>query len=377
MRVDIFCRVIDNWGDAGVCWRLARQWAREYEVTVRLWIDQPQVLAAWMGEWVDLPRLSVASWHEQVDWSSITPADCVIEAFACEIPSEYVVQMRQCARKPHWLNLEYLSAESWVEGSHLLPSPQDGGLRKVFFFPGFTERTGGLLRERDLLARRDQFVAQYPRYWSELTGFEWNDSALKISLFGYEHMPLMQWLPLLAQGEPRVQLAVTYGKASDAVRQAWAQLAYAQADGDLWVEGQLQVCFLPMLTQAQYDQLLWSADLNAVRGEDSLVRALWAGKPLMWDIYKQDDGVHWDKLTAFARMYGLDASTELAQVIEHWWRSWNAEPMTQVQWAYHWRQYVQHWGAIREQAQRVSARLAGQKSLVEQLMDWLENHASA
>ncbi len=36
---DIFCAVVDNYGDIGVCWRLARQLAHEHGMTVRLWVD--------------------------------------------------------------------------------------------------------------------------------------------------------------------------------------------------------------------------------------------------------------------------------------------------------------------------------------------------
>ncbi|WP_157072023.1 elongation factor P maturation arginine rhamnosyltransferase EarP, partial [Cupriavidus sp. HPC(L)] len=36
---DIFCTVIDNFGDIGVCWRLARQLAQEHGHAVRLWVD--------------------------------------------------------------------------------------------------------------------------------------------------------------------------------------------------------------------------------------------------------------------------------------------------------------------------------------------------
>ena len=377
MRIDLFCRVIDNWGDAGVCWRLARQLVRERGASVRLWIDQPQVLNAWLDELGDMPLLQVCAWDEAPDWSAVATADCVIEAFACEIPAEYVANMARCMVKPHWLNLEYLSAEAWVEGAHLLSSPQSGGLNKVFFFPGFTERTGGLLRERDLLANRDRFVAQHPRYWSEVAGFEWEPHALKISLFGYENMPLQAWLPALIDGELPVQLAVTAGKASEALKQAWAVLKLPSADqcdskSIQWQAGRLSVRFLPMLTQAQYDQLLWSADLNMVRGEDSLVRALWAGKPLTWDIYKQDDDVHWQKLRAFAQMYSEPLPESIALAWSDWLMLWNAgtqadeAPLRQA-----WERWVVLREPMRQAAQQRSALLAQQSDLLDRLWTYL------
>ena len=368
MRIDLFCRVIDNWGDAGVCWRLARQLVREHAAEVRLWIDQPQVLSAWQHELVELTTLHIRAWNDTVNWSEITPAKAVIEAFACEIPAGYIDNMARCPVKPQWVNLEYLSAESWVEGSHLLPSPQAGGLNKVFFFPGFTEHTGGLLRERDLLARRDLFVAARPQYWSELTGFSWQTIALKISLFGYEHMPLQAWLPALIQGHAPVQLAVTYGKAREALKEAWTSLGLPLSDDEQWSVGCLSVRFLPMLSQAQYDQLLWSADINMVRGEDSLVRALWAGKPLVWGIYKQDDGVHWEKLKAFTQMYGSLCGESVAQFNEAFTHSWNDSQVASSELAQQWVNYTCAIPALRQHARSVAAHLALQDDLVTQLI---------
>ena len=44
-RYDVFCKVVDNYGDAGVTWRLARQLVREHDLAVTLWIDALASLA--------------------------------------------------------------------------------------------------------------------------------------------------------------------------------------------------------------------------------------------------------------------------------------------------------------------------------------------
>jgi uncharacterized repeat protein (TIGR03837 family) len=79
---------------------------------------------------------------------------------------------------------------------------------------------------------------------------------------------------------------------------------------------QLSIAYLPYLTQTNYDELLWSCDLNFVRGEDSLVRALWAGAPLVWHIYPQHDGAHHAKLDAF--LDWLDAPASLRRFHRVW-----------------------------------------------------------
>ena len=159
---DIFCSVVDNYGDIGVCWRLARQLSNEQDLSVRLWVDDLASLHKLCTE-VDpaqpvQQRCGVEIRHWGIPFAEVIPAQLVIESFACELPERYVLAMAAQEHKPVWLNLEYLSAEDWVAGCHGLPSPHPRlPLIKYFFFPGFTRETGGLLLERDLLARRDAF----------------------------------------------------------------------------------------------------------------------------------------------------------------------------------------------------------------------------
>ena len=145
---DIFCVVVDNYGDAGVCWRLARQLAEEYDWQVRLWIDKPTLLD-WLAPDHAQSPVTIVPWPDDLspDESIDSPADVVIEAFACELPATYVAAMAQREKKPVWLNLEYLSAENWIGELHGKPSPHPRlPLVKHFFFPGFDECSGGLLR---------------------------------------------------------------------------------------------------------------------------------------------------------------------------------------------------------------------------------------
>src|SRR5690606_2488281 len=119
-RWDIFCRVVDNFGDIGVCWRLARQLSHEYGLAIRLWVDDLESTQRLLPE-VDtvLPVQKVdgiAIHHWKPEFSFDAVADVVIEAFACELPDIYLREMAEA--RPIWLNLEYLSAESWVEEYH-------------------------------------------------------------------------------------------------------------------------------------------------------------------------------------------------------------------------------------------------------------------
>ena len=153
LRWDIFCRVIDNYGDAGVCWRLAVDLVERGE-TVQLFIDEPLVLAQLQGTDSSFPDIKVSPWPESTRlFSADEVADVVVEAFACDPPVSYLEAMQHRSIKPAWINLEYLSAESWVEAHHTLPSPHPRyPLTKHFYLPGVTPATGGLIREALLTA---------------------------------------------------------------------------------------------------------------------------------------------------------------------------------------------------------------------------------
>lgn len=334
---DIFCVVVDNFGDIGVTWRLARQLVAEHGQHVRLWVDD-------LDTFVQLcPGTSATvdqQWHEGVevrrwlpDWPGAEPAEVVIEAFACQLPAAYIEAMAGCKRRILWLNFEYLSAEDWVVGCHALPSMQPDGLQKYFFFPGFEQGTGGLIREGDLLARREAFQKDPAMRagFLELFGLEVQQDVQLISLFAYENSAVAAWLDTLAGGERPTQLLVPEGRVLGDVA-SWLGLEQLQA-GDQHTRGALQVAVLPFMTQNQYDMLLWCCDFNAVRGEESFIRAQWAGRPLVWHIYPQEGGAHWDKLNAFLELYVRDLSPQATAALRGFWRAWNDGIASGAAWA--------------------------------------------
>lgn len=365
---DIFCSVVDNYGDIGVTWRLARQLAAEHGQAVRLWVDElaafarlcPEADPTAARQW----QLGVEVCHWPQPWVPVAPADVVVEAFACQLPHTYVEAMAAGADKGLWLNLEYLSAEDWVGGCHGLPSLQSNGLQKFFFFPGFTAETGGVLRERDLLARRRAFQADagaQARFLQSL-GVRRVPGARLVSLFAYENAALASWLDELAQDARPSQLLVPEGRILGDLA-AWLGVSGLRA-GDQHARGALSLQVLPFIRQETYDLLLWSCDFNLVRGEDSFLRALWAGRPLLWHIYRQDEGAHWDKLEAFLNLY-LDAATPaVAQALSALWRAWNAGEGMAAAWA----EWLEAEPALAEHAERWVSQLAVQPDLASQLM---------
>lgn len=222
--------------------------------------------------------------------------DVVIEAFGCQLPPAIEQAL---PRQPQtvWLNLEYLSAEEYVPRAHGLPSPvmhgPAKGLTKWFYYPGFGPQTGGLIREPQLDQQQAQFDVSAWRHRHRaqravMAQERW------ISLFCYEPPPLIHLMRQLSQSTTTTYLCVTAGRAQAAVAMACQGLGWS-AEGN----NRLNICYLDPMPQTAFDQLLWACDLNFVRGEDSLVRAIWSGKPMVWHIYPQDDLAHHAKLQAF------------------------------------------------------------------------------
>lgn len=299
-RWDLFCRVIDNHGDAGVCWRLAADLGARGQA-VRLWIDDPAPLA-WMAP-QGAPGVQVRPWAEAE--REAVAGEVVVEAFGCDPPDAFVARM--AAAGSRWINLEYLSAEAYVERSHRLPSPQfsgpGAGLVKHFFYPGFTPATGGLLREPGLMAARAAFERDA---WLATQGVTRAPGERVAFVFCYDDAPLPALLTALA-GEPTLVLLAQGAAQRLAARSAWPAGMRGHA--------------LPWLPHPEFDRALWCADVALVRGEDSFVRAQWAGVPFVWQIYRQDDDAHQAKREAFLARHLDGAALDLAAAVGAFWRA--------------------------------------------------------
>jgi uncharacterized repeat protein (TIGR03837 family) len=350
---DIFCRVIDNYGDIGVCWRLARQLAAEHGREVRLWVDELESLKplcpsinvtqgsqSWQG-------VEIRLWDEIMVVNRV--ADVVIEAFACELPEEYLAAMSQLPAKPCWINLEYLSAEAWTDECHGMPSPHPSlPLVKYFFFPGFSALSGGLLRERGLFAERDACPGAAP-----------SSEPLEISLFCYDKAPVGALLNAFRDSPSPLICHVPPGKPLTAVA------AHLGGSGP-WQLGKALIQPMPFMPIDDFDHLLWRCDINFVRGEDSFVRAQWAGKPFVWQVYPQDDGAHLIKLEAFLERYSDGLESSLATVIRRMFVAWNLGGNV----ASAWQGFIEQGSAIGRHNRDWANRLASSPDLAEALVNF-------
>jgi uncharacterized repeat protein (TIGR03837 family) len=416
-RCDLFCTVVDNFGDAGVCWRLARQWARERGWQVRLFIDQPEVLAAFLPElhaalrnrspgqpWsAVINGVEIAPWpahHRPAGSASgaasgatsdtasdvasdataqagtgaetptaASPADIVVEAFACELPEHYLNAMARQPRAPVWINLDYLSAEAWVVDFHLGKSSHPRlMLEKTFFFPGLQPGTGGLLRESDLSEQRSAFLsdsAAQARLLARLGLPMRTPGTTVITLFGYENPAVTALLTQWSASPHPIQLWVPEGRISPQLAQYFGRDTFTA--GQQAQRGALSAYALPFVDQPAYDRLLWLADFNFVRGEDSFVRAQWAERPFVWQIYPQSDDAHRIKLDAMLHHYVAALDPESAAAVIRFWHAWNGDG------APDWHDLWRHRGALETHAPRWASRLREAGSLSENLAVFAEN----
>lgn len=358
---DIFCRVIDNYGDIATCWRLAQHLQHHHHKQVRLYVDDLTALHALLPT-TDcqqanqrIQQIDIIHWQDHTHYTQA--AQVVIEAFACDLPPTY----RQLMLAQHCLciNLEYFSCEDWVQGCHALASLQHDGLRKYFFFPSILPATGGVIFEPDYQQRQQAFTDTQQQLWCQ----QWQlplprNNSLRISLFAYENNAINSLLTTLAAGEQPIDAYLPIGKLNNALATEW-QIPLSA--GESIKLGQLHLHIIPFLPQSQFDALLWLCDINFVRGEESLIRALLTGKPFVWHIYPTDDDAHWQKLAAFQQAYQMPNS--LVQ-LHH---DWNAQ--TNIS---NWSQVIADLDKLNQHAQQQTAQLISMGSLTERLIRFVE-----
>lgn len=289
--ITIFCRVIDNFGDIGVTWRLARMLSR-LGISTELFVDRTDVMKEIVPEFrgtesfpASAEGVLVREWTEETE-REFAPRDAVIEAFSCRLSDLTAEKIGRSGAV--WINLDYLTAESWADDCHGLMSV-DRGVSKYFYYQGFSERTGGL----NIEPRQRELDLKYREKRAELlTGLGFSPSVpFVMTLFSYENDAVYESL-LGALGRSGQKSAVI----APMGRGAASLLRAAESAG---IPENVTVKTVPLTSQDGYDRLLSATDLNIVRGEDSFLRAQAAGVPMIWHIYPQEDDAHLIKLASF------------------------------------------------------------------------------
>jgi uncharacterized repeat protein (TIGR03837 family) len=374
-RWDLICRVVDNYGDAGVSWRLARQLVHDHGIAVCLWIDRPETLQAL------LPPLDPQQAEQVVEGVTVrvlteaaTPDDdvtAVLESFGCGLPARYLQAMVSRDRPPCWVVLEYLSAESWVASHHGLASPHPQlSLQRWFYFPGFEASTGGLLRERDLFARRESFDDAAVFAFRSSLGLQAPvEGGFAVLLFAYAQAPVAEWFKAMARASRPVTVYVPKSVLWPAVGRFFGQGELRA--GQVLARNALTVQALPFLPQRQFDELLWSCDFNIVRGEDSFVRAQWAGRPMIWRPYPQAGGTDLDKMNAFLTRYLAGWPAAGSAAVADFYRAWSGNG--DADWPERWRLLTEILPEWRKRAPDWARELENAGDMAAKLVEFVQN----
>ncbi len=312
--IDIFCHVIDNYGDAGVVYRFANEFKNAHpRCRVRVFIDNLHTLCGIVPE---IDNSTPVQEYKSITYVNTTDldrsladslgiADIMIEAFACHIPEPFME--KAYFQSKLIINLEYLSAEDWVEDFHLKESLLGKGtVKKYFFMPGFTENTGGLIlnsdlknHKRELVAKRHDFIDQVLKS----NQFHFQDLPEKTigTVFTYER-GFDTMLRDLMQFNKDTLLLLFGHKTHNSMISSLKRLG-VECSGDRQCNfHSAQILFIPFIDQHSYDSLLCCTDFNIVRGEDSLARAAISGKPFIWNAYLQEEKYQKVKVLALLKV---------------------------------------------------------------------------
>jgi uncharacterized repeat protein (TIGR03837 family) len=352
----LICKAIDFFGDIGVAWRIAKQLKADYDVEVHLLLDDlitaqkliPSLDTSLKKQTINGIVIHYCDFSENSD-SLPPPPLFVFNLFNIDLPYKYKSLIQ--SEKSKYIAIEYLSAESWVDNFHLKPSidPQSG-LIKTFFYPGFTNQTGGLIREKNLPLHREAFSQEQRE--EVIRSLNGDPSFFSISLFYYPSQKIDIFLDLMEHMEKSIQFFMPQYLFDLLVTKKSYQY--------------IRIIPYQFLSHDDFDRLLWSCDLNFIRGEDSWIRALWAGKPFIWQPYIQENNIHLIKLKAFLKRYCETCNQELSEWLIKAHEDWSLNQFNETLW----NQFFAHQSGLQEFALARSRNYLKGPSFVESLVDY-------
>jgi len=352
----LICKVIDFFGDIGVAWRIAKQLKADFNVEVHLLVDDlittqkliPSLDILLKKQTIDGIFLHHCDFSENSD-SLPAPPLFVFNLFNIDLPHQYKSFIQR--EKSRYIAIEYLSAEPWVDNFHLKPSiDAQSGLIKTFFYPGFTNQTGGLIREKNLPLDRKAFSLEQRE--DVIHSLDGDPSFFSVSLFYYPSQKIDIFLDLMEHMKRSIQFFIP---------QYLFDLLNIKKSFQY-----IRIIPYQFLSHDDFDRLLWSCDLNFVRGEDSWIRALWAGKPFIWQPYIQENNIHLIKLKAFLKRYCESCNQELSDWLIKTHEDWSHNEFNETLW----RQFFTHQSGLQDFALEQSRNYSKEASFVESLVDY-------
>lgn len=320
--ITILCKVVDNFGDIGVVYRLAKALTELCnnpinnfpKIKLRIVVDNLHsfsLLEPKIDEKKSIQEINewkVLQWNDnEICLSEFqkNPPKIIIECFQCGRP-DWLDHLLFDIKVPNIVNivmLDYLTAEDYAETFHCLKSlTRSARVQKVNFMPGFTTKTGGLIQD-------ENFINFKP--------IEKNlDNNFNAVFFSYTK----DWMPV-------VKALNTFNKE---ITKNTLQILAAKGVGlssflQACKEANFTVKELDFLPQKEWDNLLYNSPLLFIRGEDSLSRACLSGKPFIWHAYPQSEDYQLVKVQALLEKLKPFFYSDHFKIIEKCWLTYNGK----------------------------------------------------
>lgn len=287
MNITVLCKVVDNYGDVGVVYRLIRQLNRiRPEVNINLVIDDltsfnklnDRIIPKKSFQKID--EYSVYDWnnfdfcYERFKENDGEKLEIILECFQCGRPDwmEKILFEDKLERTVNILMIDYLTAEDYAEDFHCLNSlTRSSKVKKINFMPGFTNKTGGLTLDEqwETPVVRDEngptLIFTYERNWDSLVRALNKSDIDKV---------------FVAQGRGFESFMESVCRVGDR-KSIYNALSY--------------------LNQTDWDKMFKNCSLLFIRGEESMSRACLSGIPFVWHAYPQSDEYQLVKVKALLK----------------------------------------------------------------------------
>ncbi len=319
LDITILCKVVDNFGDIGFVYRLARSLSDLCpNLKLRIVADNLKSFSLLCPQIDPLKDDQNANGWQIFNWNAEktclesfrkNPPKIILECFQCGRPEwlETLLFTEKIPNVAHIIMIDYLTAEPYAETFHKLKSlTRSAKVQKVNFMPGFTKKTGGLILDKPFLdALKNRTYV--------------NDKFFNILFFGYQrnYSPVIRALQNFNnKNEKKINLLLAKGAGFDSFLAAYE--AEKSAEKNLFALEELQ-----FLSQIEWDALLTKTPLLFIRGEDSLSRACLCGVPFVWHAYSQTEEYQLVKVNALLDRMSVHFSLEDFKIIRKCWQLYN------------------------------------------------------
>lgn len=395
LDITILCKVVDNFGDIGFVYRLACAISAlsgqifHSELNLRIVADNLKsfsLLEPKINPNLDAQKINgwqVFKWNADsvcLDEFRKNPPQIILECFQCGRP-EWLENLLFTEKVPNIVNIimiDYLTAEPYAETFHKLQSlTRSARVQKVNFMPGFTEKTGGLILNRNselgnrnvgLRIKNEDFGIRNGGFGinnveRENLVIEHKTSVIEqrrnhffnAIMFGYprDYSPVVRSLAKFGNSletcGKQLNILLARGAGFDSFKKAYkyelgirnSELGIRNEEigiGNVNCQLKTQKAFLkkqktfpfllkelPFLPQSEWDSLLFDSPLLFIRGEDSLSRACLCGVPFVWHAYPQSEEYQLVKVNALLERMKPHFSSEDFCALQKCWQIYNAD----------------------------------------------------